>query len=146
MEKFNLLFNSPSDWTMFGDRISQVRAQEMFPMLVAHAKERKTISYGELAEHFDLAWAMPIMSAVICTTGTLYRLERNQLPQAQFAWNHGKIPRIANMVTKSNGAPAGFVAEQLQYQESPIDFPTLLKKIWDYDKWDEVQKALGLSG
>lgn len=39
-----------------------------------------------------------------------------------------------------------FVADQLRYQEPPIDFPTLLKKIWDYDKWDEVQKALGLSG
>lgn len=146
MEKFNLLFNSPSDWTMFGDRISQVRAQEMFPMLVARAKERKPMSYGELAAHFDLAWAMPIMSAVICTTGTLYRLERNQLPQAQFAWTHGKIPRIANMVTKSNDAPAGFVAEQLPHQNPAIDFDTLLEKIWDYDKWDEVQKALGLSG
>ena len=146
MEKFNLLFNSPSDWTMFGNRISQVRAREMFPMLVARAEERKTISYGELAEHFDLAWAMPIMRAVICTTGTLYCLERNQLSEAQFAWNHGKIPRIANMVTKSNGVPAGFVAEQLPLQESPMDFNTLLEKIWDYDKWDEVQKALGLSG
>ncbi len=104
------------------------------------------MSCGELAAHFNLAWAMPIMSAVICPTGALYELERNELPQAQFAWTHGKIPRIANMVTKSNGAPAGFVADQLRYQEPPIDFPTLLKKIWDYDKWDEVQKALGLSG
>lgn len=146
METFNLLFNSPSDWTMFGDRISQVRAREMFPMLVAHAKERKSMSYGELAAHFNLAWAMPIMSAVICTTDTLYRLERNQLPQAQFAWNHGKIPRIANMVTKSNGAPAGFVTEQLPLQKPPVDFDTLLKAIWDYDKWDEVLKALKLSG
>ena len=149
MEKFNLLFNSPSKWTMFGDRISQVRAREMFPMLVARAKEGKTMStmsYGELAEHFNLAWAMPIMPAVICTTGTLYLLERNQLPEAQFAWTHGKIPRIANMVTKSNGDPAGFVAEQLSHQNPAIDFDTLLKKIWDYDKWDEVQKALGLSG
>ncbi|MDE0085662.1 MAG: hypothetical protein OXU23_08140 [Candidatus Poribacteria bacterium] len=146
MEKFNLLSNNSNSWTMFGNRISQVRAREMFPMLVARAKERKTISYGELTEHFDLAWAMPMMYAVVCTTGTLYDLERNKLPQAQFAWTHGKIPRIANMVTKSNGAPAGFVADQLPYQEPPIDFDMLLKKIWDYDKWDEVQKALGLSG
>lgn len=144
MEKYNLLFNTPSDWTMFGNLISQGRAREMFPILVARAKERKTISYGELAAHFDLAWAMPIMNAVICTTGTLYCLERNQLPQAQFAWTYGKIPRIANMVTKSNGKPAGFVAEQLPYQDPSIDFPTLLEKIWDYDKWDDVQKALGL--
>lgn len=146
MEKFNLLLNSPSNWTMFGNRISQARAREMFPMLVARAKERKIISYGEFADHFNLAWAMPIMRAVICTTGTLYCLERNQLPQAQFAWNHGKIPRIANMVTKSNGEPAGFVAEQLSFQDPSVDFETLKKAIWDYDRWDEVQKALGLSG
>lgn len=146
MEKFNLLLNSPSNWTMFGNRISQARAREMFPMLVARAKKRKIISYGELADHFNLAWAMPIMRAVICTTGTLYYLERNQLPQAQFAWNHGKIPRIANMVTKSNGAPAGFVAEQLPFQDPSVNFETLKKAIWDYDRWDEVIEALELSG
>ena len=144
MEKFNLLFNSPSDWTMFGELKSQERAREMFPMLVARASERKTMSFGELAKHFNLAWAMPIKHVVVCTTGTLYKLERNQLPN--HPWKHGMIPRIANMVTKSNGAPAGFVAMQLPLQEPPVDFDTLLKKIWDYDKWDEVQKALGLSG
>ena len=144
MEKFNLLFNSPSKWTMFGDSISQVRAQEMFPMLVARASERKTMSFGELAKHFNTAFALPIRFAVVCTTGTLYKLERNQLPNHQ--WEHGRIPRIANMVTKSNGKPAGFVAMQLPLQEPPVDFDTLLKAIWDYDKWDEVIEALRLSG
>ena len=144
MEIFNLLYNSPSNWTMFGDRISQERAREMFPMLVARAKERKTLSYGELAVHFNLASAMPIMRAVICTTVTLYKLERNKLPEAQFAWTHGRIPRIANMVTKSNCKPAGFVAEQLPFQDPSIDFDKLLEKIWDYNKWDEVIEALKL--
>ena len=143
MEKFNLLFNSPSDWTMFGDLISQERAQIMLPMLVERASERKTMSYGELAKHFNLEWAMPIMPAVICTTGTLYLLERNQLPDHQ--WEHDRIPRITNMVTKLNGEPAGFVAQQLPLQEPPVDFDTLLKAIWDYDKWNEVLKALRLS-
>ena len=146
MEKLNLLFNNPSNWTMFGERKSQERAREMFPMLVARASERKTMSYGELAKHFNTAFALPIRYVVVCTTGTLYKLERNELKEAQFAWNHGKIPRIASMVTKSNGAPAGFVDMQLPLQEPPVDFDTLLKKIWDYDKWNEVQKALGLSG
>ena len=144
MEKFNLLFNSPSNWTMFGKRISQKRAQIMLPMLVERASERKTMSYGELAKHFNIAFAMPIMYVVICTTGTLYLLEQNQLPNHQ--WEHGRIPRIANMVTKSNGKPAGFVAQQLPLQEPPVDFDTLLKEIWDYDKWDEVIEALRLSG
>ena len=44
MEKFNLLFNSPSNWTMFGNRISQERAQTMLPMLVERASKRKTMS------------------------------------------------------------------------------------------------------
>ena len=74
MEKLNLLFNSPSNWTMFGERKSQERAREMFPMLVARASERKTMSFGEFAKHFNLAWAMPIKHVVVCTTGTLYKL------------------------------------------------------------------------
>ena len=56
MEKFNLLFNSPSNWTMFGELKSQKRAREMFPMLVARASERKTMSFGELAKHFNTAF------------------------------------------------------------------------------------------
>ena len=75
MEKLNLLFNSPSNWTMFGERKSQERAREMFPMLVARASERKTMSFGEFAKHFNIAFALPIKFAVVCTTGTLYKLE-----------------------------------------------------------------------
>ena len=93
MEKFNLLFNSPSDWTMFGELKSQERAREMFPMLVARASERKTMSFGEFAKHFNIAFALPIKYPVVCTTGTLYKLERNQLPN--HPWKHGMIPRIA---------------------------------------------------
>ncbi len=144
METTNLFFNSPSDWTMFGPRISQERAQTMLPMLIDRARQRKTITYGELANHFNISFAMPIMSVVICTTGTLYLLERNQLPQAQFTWKHGKIPRIANMVTRAGGKPAGFVAQQLENQKPPVGFQTLLDEIFDYKRWDGVLKALGL--
>jgi len=45
------------------------------------------------------------------------------------------------MVTKSNRKPAGFVAKQLPLQEPLVDFDTLLKAIWNYDKWDEVIEA-----
>ena len=142
METTNLFYNSPSDWTMFGPRISQERAQTMLPMLIDRARQRKTMTYGELANHFNLKWAMPIMRTVICTTGTLYLLERNQLPQ--IAWKHGKIPRIANMVTRAGGKPAGWVAQQLEKQQPPVEFQTLLDAIFDYERWDDVLKALGL--
>ena len=138
----NLFYNSPSNWTMFGKRISQERAQIMLPLLIERARERRTISFGELADHFDVAWAMPIRPAVVCTTGTLYLLERNQL--LGHHWEHGKIPRIANMVTRAKGQPSRWVAEQLEGQKPPIKYEQLLEAIFDYDKWRDVLNALGL--
>ena len=86
-------------------------------------------------------FALPILYSVVCVTGTLYRLERSELPEAKFKWEHGKIPRIANMVTRTNGKPAGFVQDNLEKSE---DFQPLLDCIYDYDKWHEVLKALNL--
>ena len=137
----NLNFNNPSNWTMFGPRISQERAHIILPMLVERASEGRTITFGELAKKFNIAWAMPIRPAIICITGTLYLLERNQLPEAQFVWTHGKIPRIANMITRAKGEPTEWVSEQLEKIE---DFQPLLDSIFAYDKWDEVLKALGI--
>ena len=108
-------------------------------MLVERASERQTISFGELAKEFDMNFALPIQWSIMYITGTLFCLERNELPEAKFAWRHGKIPRIANMVTKSNGKPASFVKANLEKIE---DFQPLLDRIFDYDKWDEVFKAL----
>ena len=68
----NLNFNNPSNWTMFGPRISQERAHIILPMLVERASEGRTITFGELAKKFNIAWAMPIRPAIICITGTLY--------------------------------------------------------------------------
>ena len=144
MTTTNLFYNSPSDWTMFGCRISQERAQTMLPLLIDKARQRETMTYGDLAKHFNISFALPIRFSVICTTGTLYLLERNQLQQAQFTWKHGRIPRIANMVTRAGGKPSHWVAQQLENQEPPVDFQTLLDEIFDYQKWDDVLKALGI--
>ena len=144
MEKVDLRYNTPSPWTMFDNnskRISQKRAQEILPMLIERTSKRRTISFGELAERFNIAWAMPIRPSIVCITGTLFKLEERKLPQAQFKWEHGRIPRIANMVTRVNGAPSNWVAGNLEKIE---DFQPLLDRIFDYDKWDEVLKALGL--
>ena len=141
MEKVDLRYNTPSNWTMFGPRISQERAHIILPMLIERATEGQTITFGELAKEFNIAWAMPIRPSIICITGTLYLLERNQLPEAQFTWTHGRIPRIANMVTKSKGEPTDWIRKQLEKIE---DFQPLLDAIFAYDKWDEVLKALGI--
>lgn len=140
MQKYDLRYNSPYK-TMFGKQISQERAQIILPMLVERVNERETISFGELAEFFDMRFALPIVYPVGCITGTLYRLERNELGEAKFKWEHERIPRIANMVTKSNGEPTGFVKENLSNIE---DFQPLLDRIYDYDQWNEVLKALGV--
>ena len=146
MQKIDLRYNTLScrAWTMFDDnakRISQQRAQEILPMLVKRANQRGTISFGKLAEKFDMGFALPILFSVVCITDTLYRLERNELCEAKFKWEHGKIPRIANMVTRVNGKPSRWVAEHLEKIE---DFQPLLDRIYDYDHWNEVLKVLGL--
>ena len=141
MEKIDLRYNTPYDWTMFGPRISQERAHIILPMLVKKAREHETITFGELAKEFKIKFALPIRYSIVCITGTLYRLEKNKLPEAQFVWSHERIPRIANMVTRANGKPSGYVEEHLEKIE---DFQTLLNAIYCYDKWDEVLKALGI--
>ncbi len=144
MQKIDLRYNTPSRWTMFEDntkRISQQRAQEILPMLIERASKRQTISFGKLAEKFNIRFALPIRHSIICITGTLYQLERNELREAKFKWEHGKIPRIANMVTRVNGKPSRWVEEHLEKRE---DFQPLLDRIYDYKHWDEVLKVLGL--
>ena len=144
MEKVNLCYSSPHDWTMFDDnakRISQQRAQIVLPILVERARRRKTISFGDLAKRFDMKFALPIHKVVVCIGGTLYLLERNELPQAKFKWEHGRIPRITNMVIKANREPAPFVKSNL---EDSGHFQRLLNRVYDYKHWDEVLEALGL--
>lgn len=143
MTKENINYNSPYA-TMFGPKISQARAKIVLPMLVEKAHETETITYGELASEFDLRWAMPITHAVGCISGTLYKLERNQLPQAQFHWRHGKIPRITNIVVQSSGDPGAWICEQLGGVPTRAEYNKILAPIYNYDKWGEVLKALGL--
>ena len=83
---------------------------------------------------------MPILPVIGCITGTLYLLERDELPEAEFAWTHGRIPRIANMVTRAKGEPTHWVRKQLELNK--MEFQPLLDAIFQYDKWDEVLKAL----
>ena len=146
MQKIDLRYHTLScrAWTMFDDnakRISQQRAQKILPMLVKRANQRETISFGELAKKFDIRFALPILFSVVCITDTLFKLERNELPQAKFKWEHGKIPRITNMVTRVNRKPSRWVAEHLEKIE---DFQPLLDRIYDYDHWDEVLEVLRL--
>lgn len=144
MIKERVLYTEPYDWTMFDDcskRISQQRAKCILLILVDRASKRETTSFGDLAKKFKMNFALPILFSIVCITGTLYKLERNELPEAKFKWKHGKIPRITNMVTKSNGEPSGFVAAHIDSDE---DFQILLNRIYDYKKWDKVLEALGL--
>lgn len=146
MPKIDLRYHtlSPRAWTMFDDnakRISQKRAQIILPLLIERVRERRTISYGELAEKFNMRFALPIKYPIVCITDTLFKLEEQKLPQAKFKWEHGKIPRIANMVTRVNGKPARWVEEHLEKREN---FQPLLDRIYDYDHWNKVLEALGL--
>ena len=146
MIKEDIRFNACYE-TMFGPKISQKRAQIILPMLVERVYAKDTISFGELAKEFNISkFALAIRPAVTRVTGTLYHLENKKLPEAKFQWEHGKIPRITNLVIKSNGRPAGWICDQLGKVPTPQEYKVeVLARIYEYEKWDEVLKALGLN-
>ena len=86
---------------MFGNRITQKWARDALPVIVERAQVPDVIRYGELRSAIgattDRKWGH------VCNiiSMTLYQLEHNELHQ----WRKGRIPRLANIVIRTNGKP-----------------------------------------
>lgn len=129
---------------MFGDLKTQSWARKAFPILVNRAQNGQTITYKELAEDYFGVRSYQIFGSVcgIIST-TLYELEEE--------WDKGHIPRISNIVVRSDGKAGRYVANALTGDKNtPPDVDEYkeiqLKPVWEYQHWDIVKGALELKG
>ena len=136
--------NTQGKYNMFGDLTTQRWAQQALPILVQCAHEHKTINYKEMAAWFDRKSyrLMGKVCGIISTT--LYELERRP------DWKHGEIPRITNIVIRTNGKPGAWVCEKItgngktappwnEYHDQHL-LPT-----FEYQHWNDVLEALNLT-
>ncbi len=123
---------------MFGDLKTQIWARSAFPILVERAQNCQTITFKELAEHFGVRGYQIFGQVCGIISTTLCELEEE--------WGKGRIPRITNLVMRSDGAPSGFIASALKDEAINEYRETELKPIWEYLHWDVVKNALELKG
>ena len=133
-----MLCNSWGDGkNMFdGDSVSQLRARKALPILVKKAQKRETISYKQLAAKLGLHGKRdPQNMRHVCgsISATLRCLEE--------CWGE-KIPRITNIVIRSDGKIAPLIEEQLTGDPKVQPTPELFEPIYSYPKWEEVLDAI----
>ena len=130
--------------TMFGNLKTQSWAREAFPILVNRAQNGQIITFKELAEdHFGVRGYMIFGSVCGIISATLYELEEK--------WGKGHIPRITNIVVKSDGDASRYVSNALTGdRNTPPEVSEYieiqLKPIWEYPHWEVVKSALELKG
>ena len=131
---------------MFGDRTTQQWARDALPVIVERAQVPDVICYGELRSAIgattDRKWGH------VCNiiSMTLYQLEHNELQQQ---WRRGRIPRLANIVIRTNGKPGAWMCEQItgdrRIAPSRRVYKTeYINPVFGYQNWDEVLDALNL--
>ena len=130
--------------TMFGDLKTQSWARKAFPILVNRAQDDQTITFKELAEdHFGVKGYQIFGSVCGIISATLYELEEE--------WGKGHIPRITNIVVKSDGNASRYVSENLTGdKDTPPEVSEYieiqLKPVWEYQHWNVVKKAIEFKG
>lgn len=136
--------NSPGDRNMFGDLTTQKWARDALPVIIEHAKAREIIRYKELQLAIKATTARKMGNVCAFISTTLYQLEHNHL---EHQWEIGHIPRLTNIVIKTNGKPGDWMCEQItgsrevappweQYKEKYV-IP-----IFEYQRWDGVLEPL----
>ena len=137
-------YNTPGKYNMFGNLITQQWARDALPVIVEHAKVGKVIRYEELRSAIGATTnrKMGRVCAIISTT--LYQLEHNELKQR---WRKGHIPRLTNIVVKTNGKPGAWMCEQItgdrNIAPSPEEYKAeYVNPVFDYQHWDEVLETL----
>ena len=129
---------------MFGDLKTQSWAREAFPILVNRAQNGQTLTFKELAlDHFGVRGFMIFGSVCGIISATLYELEEE--------WGKGHIPRITNIVIKSDGNASRYVSNALTGdRNTPPEVSEYieiqLKPVWEYQHWDVVKSALEFKG
>lgn len=122
-----------------GDAKFQLRARTALPILVQQAHARETITYKNLAKELEM-WYRNLDYVCACIATTLYELVEEK-------WGK-KVPRITNLVIKTNGKISPWVCEHLtgnsKVQPTAGQRVDLFEPIYNYLMWREVLDELGL--
>lgn len=114
---------------MFGDELHQEIAREVLPLLIEKAKARETITYGDLAYKFEIeAYGAPMSPMLGSIVTTLYELGQK--------WQED-LPHLTALVVKSGTGYPSFPPGT-----SNEVFDAEFERIYNYPKWDAVQKTL----
>ena len=114
---------------MSGDEEHQIVARKALPILIELAKARKRITYGDLARKLEIeAYGYPMSQMLGSIVTTLDALGEQ--------WEE-KLPRLTTLVVKSATGYPSFPPGR-----SNEDFDVDFDHIYEYPKWDAVQKKL----
>ena len=131
---------------MFGDRTTQQWARDALPVIVERAQVPDVIRYEELRDAIGATTNRQWGNVCNIISTTLYQLEHNELQQQ---WRRGRIPRLANIVLRTNGKPGEWMCEQItgdrRIAPSWRVYETeYIKPVFCYQYWNEVLNALNL--
>ena len=137
-------YNTPGKYNMFGNLITQQWARDALPVIVEQAKVGKVIRYEELRSAIDATTNRKMGRVCDIISTTLYQLEHNELKQQ---WRKGHIPRLTNIVVKTNGKPGAWMCKQITGDRNIAPLPEeyeaeYVNPVFDYQHWDEVLKTL----
>ena len=131
--------NSLADQDMFGDLTTQKWARDALPVIIERAKARKIIRYKEL--QLAIRATTPRKMGDVCDfiSTTLYHLEHNS--------EIGHIPRLTNIVVKTDGKPGDWMCEQITGSREvapPLEqyMEKYARPIFEYQRWDAVLESL----
>ena len=129
----------PSKNMFAGDDKFQLRARAALSILVQQAHAREPITFKNLAKELEM-WYRNLDAVCACIATTLYELVEDK-------WGE-KIPRITNLVIKTNGKISPWVCKHLKgdpkVQPTAGERVDLFEPIYNYPKWREVLDELGL--
>ena len=131
---------------MFGDRTTQQWARDALPVIVERAQVPDVIRYEELRSAIGATTNRQWGNVCNIISTTLYQLEHNELQQQ---WRRGRIPRLANIVIRTNGKPGEWMCKQItgdrRIAPSWRVYKTeYIKPVFCYQNWDEVLTTLNL--
>ena len=136
--------NTPGAHNIFGDLITQKWARDALPIIIAHAKDKKIIRYEELRSAIGATTNRKMGNVCGFVSTTLFELEDNQL---EYQWESGHIPRLTNIVVRTNGKPGEWMCEQITGDRSVAPLSDQYKEkyvepVYDYKNWDTVLEVL----
>jgi hypothetical protein len=129
---------------MFGDLITQKWARDALPVIIEHAKADKIIRYKELQLAINATTPRKMGNVCAFISTMLHHLEHNKLGHQ---WQKEHIPRLTNIVVRTNGKPGEWMCEQItgdrdvappgdQYKEKYV------MPVFEYQRWDDVLEPL----